>query len=153
MEEEKLLLIYDSPSGESIKNPDVKTIENLILHESEDYWCSGAAQGGLSWFKDEREWISLLEIVFEPSQGFWLKYTDSDVICVSLGSGDYKHENAVTAYIGGEPLLLPTKWFVKPQEAWFAVEEFCQTGGMTIKINWGRQGEQNWDYGEPEGWL
>ena len=50
-------------------------------------------------------------------------------------------------------MLLPTKWFVKPEAAWFAIQEFYDNGKMTTKISWGGKGEQGWDYGEPEGWL
>ncbi|NJO03819.1 MAG: hypothetical protein HC880_21050 [Bacteroidia bacterium] len=53
----------------------------------------------------------------------------------------------MTVNVGGEPWHLPSRFFIDPEQTWWAVEEFLKSGQRTPKITWGRLEEQNWDYG------
>jgi hypothetical protein len=137
---------FSPPDGNTLTDPDVAFLKKLVLTGGDDYWNSGAGQGSLK-YSGVNEKKELL-LTFHERNGFSLEYIDSrDVYYVSLGCGDFNH--SVKVYVGGDPLILPTKFFVSRELACAAVEDFCLTGQPTPKIKWGKRSEQKWDYSCP----
>jgi len=138
---------FSPPNGDFVINPDMAWLKNLVLKEGPEYWNAGAGQASIKYDKGKRS--PQLLIIFEKSLGFFLEYIDAkSVYYVSLGKGDFAH--AVTVHICGEPLLLPSTFFIPRRLAWIAVEEFCRAGLRHRKVRWGKRSEQHWAYGHPE---
>jgi hypothetical protein len=138
---------YFAPAGESVTNPDPDRLKELILNGGEDYWNVGSGQASLEYVEDSGRTALLLAL--EPSLGFYLEYVNRNkVYYVPVGEGPL--DRTVTIYVGGDPMPLPTAFFVSRELAWDAVELMCRSGERTPKINWKERSETNWHYGYPE---
>lgn len=140
----KIVDFYSPPYAEVISKPDLRLIQILILYVDAEYWTAGPGQ---AWFdyRDNDKNCQLI-LTFHTNHGFHVRYEDEKSIKVSLGeSGDYEH--SVKTYVGGDPWILPTKFFVTREQTWQAVEEFCTTGNRTDVITWGDNREIKWHYG------
>jgi hypothetical protein len=156
------LLEYVSPDGELIYNPNLDDLGQLILSPQKDYWCSGSGEGCLTWYDENnissitsRNSLISLVLTFSEKYGFWLLYScrEEQQTFISIGDGDFSHKNAVEVYICGDPLLLPSAYFISPDFAFIAAKEFGKTGNKTERVKWISQGEDGWDYGDPEGFV
>lgn len=138
---------FSPPDGDEVTNPDKKWLRDLVLNKGEDFWNAGAGQGSLK-FSGPDGTVELL-LTMEQSLGFYLEYIDQNsVYYVSLGNGSF--EDTVTVYVGGDPLVLPSAFFVSREVAWTAVEEFCNTGQRSDALTWKDRSEVNWHYGYEE---
>jgi len=138
---------FISPAdGDVLQNPDVLFLKILIMYVNEEFWCSGSGVTELNY--QDQKLKSYLEIYFNVEFGFYIRYKSWQEDYHSLGLGDLV--NIVSVYVGGDPVLLPTKFFVTREEALLVVKEFCQTGKRTDKINWGKDQDINWHYGYKE---
>jgi hypothetical protein len=132
------------PYGDEIVNPDLRFIEILILYVNNEYWCAGPGQAWLDYKTDKLTYK--LVLTFDINYGFYLEYKDAkEDKFSSFGKGDFEH--SVTVYVGGDPWILPTKFFVSRNEAWLAVKHFCETGEMYGEITWARSSDVDWHYG------
>jgi hypothetical protein len=135
---------FSPPDGEIIQNPQLDWLKDLILNKGEDYWNAGAGQASLK--RHENGATIELLLTLEPSQGFYLEYIDpQNVYYVSLGEGTF--DKTVTVYVGGDPVLLPTAFFISRKLALAAVEELCSSGCRTTKITWKQRRDVKWNYG------
>ncbi len=135
---------FSTPDGDFVTNPDREWLRDLILNQGEDYWNAGAGQGSLKYSGPDGT-VELL-LTMERSSGFYLEFIDQNsVYYVSLGNGTF--EETVTAFVGGEPLILPCAFFVSREQAWTAVEEVCNTGQRSAALTWKNRSEVNWHYG------
>jgi hypothetical protein len=136
---------FCSPAdGDIIENPDISFLRILILYVGKEYWNSGAGQGYITYVKDNKD--QQLLITFDQDWGFYLEFqSNQEDTQVTLGKGNF--ENTVSPYIGGNPVLLPTKFFITREKALLAIEKFVKTGDRTNQITWGKESEQNWHYG------
>jgi len=137
---------FSPPYGDVILNPDLLFLEILVLYVNDEYWCSGSGDSYIE-YEDEAK-TSRIEILFSLEYGFYLRFQAWQEDYHSLGLGDFT--NTVTVYVGGDPLLLPTKFFITREQALLVVKEFCQTGKRINKINWGKDEDINWNYGFEE---
>jgi hypothetical protein len=147
---------YVSPEGEITHNPNLEDLCKLILSSEENYWCTGSGQGYLTWYEKEDIPLVYLSLTFNNKYGFWLQHGDKRILDyshTSLGDGDFNHENAVEVYICGDPLLLPSAFFISSVQACLAVKEFGITGNKSEAVKWGVEGEEGWDYGDAEGFI
>jgi hypothetical protein len=150
------LLEYVSPEGDVIVHPIFNNLKELILNPHENYWSVGSGQGYLTWYGQENTPLISLSLTFSEENDFWLEYSDKrtqDGSYTSLGNNDFSHENAVEVYICGDPLLLPTSFFITPEQACSGVKDFFKDGRKSDSIIWGIKGDQGWDYGDPEGFV
>lgn len=139
-------LEYNSPIPEGdivdAKDSDVRELLRIVLDAGSEYWGSGSGQGWLRFTGDTEKRTQLL-LSFNSNHGFFLEYVDSDKMrSVSHGSGNFQKK--VVVYLGGDPRVVPEKFFVPREVAWEAVKEFCSTGKRSEKATWG--GSQGWDY-------
>jgi hypothetical protein len=142
-----IIEFFSPPNGDFLTSPDMAWLKHLVLKEGPDYWNAGAGQAAIWFGKGKRR--PELDLTFDKSFGFSLQHIDAkSVHYVSLGKGDFAH--AVTVYVCGDPLVLPSAFFIPRRLAWIAVEEFCRTGLRSANIRWGKRSEQNWHYGHPE---
>ncbi len=138
-------LTFSAPSGEVLENPELSDIKKLILTKGERYWNTGSGDGGFDFYYETGN--ANLQLIFDKKWGFYLLYRGADKKSyTSFGPGDFDH--TVSPGVGGDPLLLPTKFFVPRERAWEAVEEFCKSGQKSAKITWMDNAKVKWNYGE-----
>jgi hypothetical protein len=150
------LLEYVSPEGDVIVHPIFNSLKKLILNPDENYWSVGSGQGYLTWYEQENIPLISLSLTFNEKNGFWLEYRDKrtqDGSYTSLGNNDFSHKNAAEVYICGDPLLLPSSFFITSEQACAGVNDFSKDGRKSDSIIWGIKGDQGWDYGDPEGFV
>lgn len=136
--------VFWTPEGDEIENPTPEYLKEKILQADEYYWSIGSGQGWITFRTPDKS--TKLVITFDPTNGFCLEYRSTkEPSHVSIGQGDFEH--TVSPQVGGDPWLLPTKFFVSRKDAWQALSEFLMTGERTSKINWAVQKEIDWQYG------
>ncbi len=157
------ILEYLSPEGDLMYNANFDDLSKIILSTQSDYWCAGSGEGCFTWYEAENissitsnMCLSYLVLTFSEKYGFWLQHRSQKpgkYEYISIGDGDFNYENAIEVYICGNPLLLPSAYFVSPAKALIAAREFVTTANKSEEIKWCRKGEDGWDYGDPEGWT
>ncbi|NJM15276.1 MAG: hypothetical protein HC896_07770 [Bacteroidales bacterium] len=141
------ILFNSPPDGHVFKNPDLNLFRTLIFHGQSQYWNAGAGQALIELINQGEE--SLLALTFHQDMGFQVEVKLGDEpYFVCLGNGDF--DNTVTVHVGGEPLLLPTKFFVTKQTTWDIVQYFCETGQRNNDYQWASVEELNWHYGRQQ---
>lgn len=139
-----MIKFISPPDGNIIKNPNLEFLEILILYGESLYWNAGSGQASIELENNNVE--SYLTLTFDIDYGFQIEYKkDGEPFYVSLGEGDF--ETTVSPYVGGDPWLLPTKFFISREEAWDVVAYFCETGLRSDETTWGKLQDQNWNYG------
>jgi Immunity protein Imm1 len=135
-------VVFSLPGdGSDVVAPDIEWLRGLILRGGADFWCSGCGQG---WFKYP-EGPELL-LAFALQHGFYPEYIDRQRVCWISFSED-ENSDKVSVWIGGDPIVVSTRFFVPAEVACAVVEEFCATGKRTNKVNWVRQDAVDWKYG------
>ncbi len=144
----KIIDFYSPPYAEVIGEPDLRLIKILILYVDAEFWTAGSGQAWFTYLDDDKNYQ--LVLTFHTDYGFHVRYkVEGESIKVSLGeSGDYEH--SVETFVGGDPWILPTKFFVTREQTWQAVEEFCTTGNKTDTITWTDNRDIKWHYGDEE---
>jgi hypothetical protein len=127
--------------GSEVASPDVDWLRHVVLHGGKDFWCSGSGQG---WLKHP-EGAELL-LAFAAAHGFFPEYIGRQRdhwIAFSEKRGDGK----VPVWIGGDPIVVSERFFVLPELACAAVEEFCSSGERTSQLSWKRRSDVDWSFG------
>ena len=139
------MITFRSPAdGDIIKNPDIAFLRILILYVGEEYWSFGSGQGEFTYVENDIN--NEIVITYSEGLGFFLEFdSNNEPVHVSLGKGNF--EDTVSPEVGGDPWLLPTKFFVTHEETLLVIEEFLKTRERTSQITWGIESEQNWHYG------
>jgi hypothetical protein len=145
------ILEYLSPEGDLTYNVNTDNLSGIILSPRSDYWCAGNGEGCFTWYKAKNSssiisniYLNCLVLTFYEKYGFWLQYKSQNPGAheyTSIGDGDFNHENAVEVYICGDPLLLPSAYFISPIQALIAVKEFVKTANKSEEIQWRSKGE------------
>jgi hypothetical protein len=138
---------HSPPDGATIPAPKPEWLRDLVLRAGKEYWNAGAGQAALTWQGGEVRTVLLL--TFEETLGFYLEYVDPRS-CYYVSVHDDREPRTVTVYVGGNPLLLPSRFFVSRRSAWEAVAHFLRTGEKNDAVRWEERNKQNWDYGTPE---
>jgi hypothetical protein len=133
---------FSPPDGDIIANPDILFLRILFLYVDQEYWNSGSGDSYID-YKDEHK-SSRLQILFSHEFGFYLRYQSWGKDLHSLNNGDYSKITEV--YVGGNPIVLPVKFFIDRESAFEAVELFCETGEHSPLIEWGADGDIEWDW-------
>ena len=134
------------PIGDDIDLKDLDKVRDLVFHRGEEYWNSGSGEAGLD--RTERNETAKLRLVFDKSLGFYIVYIDQKgERFTSLGTG--VPARIVSPFVGGDPLPLPSKFFVPIELAWRVIEEFCNTGNRSSQISWLVSKDLNWNFGTP----
>jgi hypothetical protein len=133
---------FKPPNQPEIYNPPMEMLQHLILQGSEEYWCIGSGEGSV----ETELTANALSLILKEPYGFLLLFvTPSGNDFVSISSTDLS--TTVKVWMGGNPWVVPTAFFVSRPKAWEAVEEFCRSGQMSKSLKWGRLAEQQWDFG------
>jgi hypothetical protein len=128
------------PNGESISNPSLDWLSELILCGDKDFWNAGSGEGAIKYIPASGSAYSLLGLILDEPHGFHIRYMDFDQNeHVSAGDGDTKVK--VKVYVGGDPLYIPAALFIGRELTWVVVEHFCKTGLRSPKIRWARRKE------------
>jgi hypothetical protein len=92
-----------------VTNPQLNWLKKLVLKEGRTYWNAGAGQGSLT--RQEEGKTEILVLTMAPKLGFYLQFSiDDEVSYDSIGEGNF--EESVTVYVGGDPWILTTAFFV-----------------------------------------
>ena len=116
----------------------LKVIDNPLIDDlrqeirSLDRWFSSARNSGRLDYADGQRNESLTLVAHEQL-GYCLCYSlMSDHEQVSVGDRDRLEEKTVMA----DGSWLAAGHFVSPDQAWIAIEEFCNTGNRSEKLDW-----------------
>lgn len=139
----KLTEFFSPADGDIIANPDLLVLKILFLYVGAEYWNSGSGDSYIQ-YKDGRK-TSRLEILFSEDLGFYLRYKTAGTDLHSINDdGDYS--KVVKVYVGGDPLILPVKFFIDREIALEAVKVFCESGDPTSKVKWLEHNKVEWDW-------
>jgi hypothetical protein len=136
---------FTSPAdGDMIRNPDMLMLKILFLYVGGEFWNSGSGDSCIDYFDEIKE--SRLEILFSDPHGFYLRYQTKGQDFHSLNDGDYSRTTQI--YVGGNPLVLPVKFFIDREKAFEVLEYFYKTGDRTQVVAWGEDDDIEWDWGK-----
>lgn len=124
---------FIDPSGDTIANPSVEYLREIFLNRGAGYWSGESGDAGL--FFDDGSSVSQIVIMWAESLGFCLQY-NKDGKDLSVLSGEDESGEVVTLFLGGDELTVPKLYFVTPEAAWLAIQEFRQTGERAANVSW-----------------
>lgn len=122
------LITYDNPTGDSIKNPSLEYLKEIILTKDADFWKKGSGDSGIEIDGvDER----LIFFYDEPYGFFIMRHPDY------LAPYDENIKIEVVEHkVGGEPMRIPSCCYVSREKAFEIVREFIETEQIPVNINW-----------------
>jgi hypothetical protein len=131
------------PIGDDIAGPPLSTLKDLVFDAGEVYWNSGSGEAGLNYV--EAGEITKLRMIFDKNFGFYLVYIDAQGgRFTSLGPGDF--EKIATPFVGGDPIRVPSRFFLPVDSAWTVIKEFCETGQKSSRTAWLRAKDLDWGF-------
>jgi hypothetical protein len=122
-----------APSGETLKNPSMEVLREIIFERGKEFWERDSFDAGLYYRAPDAN--SQLILMRKEPYGFCVQYIGQEEDEYALASDEEPNE-VVTVYPGGESLKLPRNYFVSPADAWTAIEEFCQSGKRQTGLRW-----------------
>jgi hypothetical protein len=140
-----IITFYSVPDSMAFLNPKLEFIKTLILYGESLYWNSGGGQATIKYEENGVE--KILAIMFAEKFGFYLIYDiPKESKLIAIGEGDF--DEIVTINIGGNREKYPSKFFISRDDAWEAVECFCETGEPSEEISWEKQEDLDWDFNQ-----
>ena len=134
---------FTSPAdGDVIINPEISMLKILILYVGGEFWNSGSGDSCIDYYDEVKE--NRLEILFSEPHGFYFRYKAKGQDFHTLNEGD--HLNVTQIYVGGNPLVLPVKFFIKREKAFEVLNYFCHIGDRTEVVAWREDSKIKWDW-------
>jgi hypothetical protein len=133
------LITYDNPTGDSIKNPSLEYLKEIVLTKDADFWKKGSGDSGI-----EIEGVDERLIFFydEPYGFFIMRHPDY------LAPYDENIKIEVVEHkVGGEPMRIPSCCYVSREKAWEIIREFIETEQIPTNINWTDIYDIDFDHG------
>jgi hypothetical protein len=133
------LITYDNPTGDSIKNPSLEYLKEIILTKDADFWKKGSGDSGI-----EIEGVDERLIFFydEPYGFFIMRHPDY------LAPYDENIKIEVVEHkVGGEPMRIPSCCYVSREKAFEIIREFIETEQIPTNINWTDIYDIDFDHG------
>jgi hypothetical protein len=140
-------IVYRSPDGKVVQNPDVSTMQTLITNPPPGYWLSGCGAATIK-FEDGASRHCLL-ILPNANYGIYLKF-----IVLKNGIAKETWLSLQDRAMLSKVCECSDEWYASiglflPKDiAWLAIEEFLKTGKRSEKVNWIRPvelpAEGNW---------
>jgi hypothetical protein len=133
------LITYDNPTGDSIKNPSLEYLKEIVLTKDADFWKKGSGDSGI-----EIEGVDERIIFFydEPYGFFIMRHPDY------LAPYDENIKIEVVEHkVGGEPMRIPSCCYVSREKAWEIIREFIETEQIPTNINWTDIYDIDFDHG------
>jgi hypothetical protein len=127
--------------GDEISSPRRGWLQESVLCGGADFWCSGSGQGRL-----KHPSGSELLLAFATGHGFFPQYV-GPLRDQWLTYSEERGEGKVPVWIGGDPIIVSSRFFVSPELTWAAVQEFCESGGRTDLVNWKPESDVEWSFG------
>jgi hypothetical protein len=127
-------IVFQSPSGLEIENPEMKQLMGYIIEQFPQYWHQGHGGGIVDFYDGNNRHLRLL-ILPHDEYGIYLQYVKKGIneeTWLSL----FDHMKLNTTAECGDELYASIGLFLPKEKAWLAVEEFCKTGERTEKIDW-----------------
>ena len=86
------------PNGETVTNPQLTWLKNLVFNKGRTYRNAGAGQGGITREEDGKKLD--LTITMDPKFEFYLQFRiPNEASYDSIGNGNF--EESITVYVGG----------------------------------------------------
>jgi len=133
------LITYDNPTGDSIKNPSLEYLKEIVLTKDADFWKKGSGDSGI-----EIEGVDERLIFFydEPYGFFIMRHPDY------LAPYDENIKIEVVEHkVGGEPMRIPSCCYVSREKAFEIIREFIATEQIPANINWTDIYDIDFDHG------
>ena len=134
---------FTSPAdGDIIVDSNLQMLRILFLYVGAEFWNSGSGDSCLDFYDEKKE--AALEILFSNPHGFYLRYKAKGQDFHTSNDSDYSVVTKI--YVGGNPLVLPIKFFIDREKAFDAVHYFCQTGDRINTVHWIEDDKIEWDW-------
>ena len=134
---------FTSPAdGDMIADPGLQMLRILFLYVGPEFWNSGSGDSCIDFYDEKKE--AALEILFDNPNGFYLRYKAKGQDFHSSNDSDFSVVTKI--YVGGNPLILPVKFFIDRGKAFDAVHYFCQTGDRINTVPWIEDDKIEWDW-------
>lgn len=127
---------YEGPEGRVEREPDLGELRRLIVELPADYWTAGCGGAILQHDSGSRMlvlpnlehgiYLNLFPDARE-TEDVWLSLADRNALDTTAECSDEWY-----ASVG---LFLP------PESAWWAIEDFCTSGGKSDRVEWIRPEE------------
>ena len=128
-------LVFSPPDNEDVENPDVGSLELVLMTAPPGYWESGTGDAALRLYEGDRLRAELLLMVRDGLGVFVQHIAAVDGIAHVLVASEDQEGN-VTIEQGGDPWTLPRAFFVSKEWAAKAVREFCKDGDRSRELPW-----------------
>jgi len=134
---------FTSPAdGDVINDPNIDMLKILFLYVGKEFWNSGSGDNCIDFYENETE--TRLQILFSEPHGFYLRYMAKGKDFHSSTELDYSA--ITTIHVGGNPLVLPVKFFIAREKAFEIVQYFCSSGERLTSHTWIENANVTWDW-------
>ena len=124
-------ITFRSPLGQTVENPILQTLHDLIVNPPAIYWNQGSGGGNLYCSTDGSK--TSLMLFPDSKYGVYLRfYDEQENPWLSLGDETKLLEVAQC----NDEWYVSVGLFLPKEKAWLAVKEFCLTGGMSPEVQW-----------------
>jgi hypothetical protein len=129
-------IVFNTPMGRQQVNPSPKSLRDLVLSRSDDFWAAGSGSAALD-FKGE-EVISRLLLMGRDGAGFFLVYesSENESFCPRKPSATAKAHDSLPVYVGGEPMDVPRKNFLDKETTCRVLADFLYDGKRSPQVEW-----------------
>ncbi|MNC12611.1 hypothetical protein D3C75_603350 [compost metagenome] len=129
-------IVFESPTGAIIENPNVDEIRQSMIDSFPDYWHQGNGTGSIDYFDDEKGHRSLL-IFPNDEHGIYLKYLVMENRRVRAEWLSLENELRLNQFVeSSDEWYASIGLFMPVEKAWIAISEFLISGEKTDLINW-----------------
>jgi hypothetical protein len=128
-----------TPQGEDFYYEDPTWLREKMLCAGPEFWNADA---GAAVVHRGAKWM---ELVFHEDYGFSLGYHDAGDLRTYVPWMREAFGQPVRVDVGGNPWYYPEAEFVPRELACAVVEEFCENGQRSARIQWKLEGELGWD--------
>ena len=127
-------------NGDFVRSPALTWLRTLVLSAGSEFWCIGSGDGLLECSG------ATLQLRFDEHYDFTLMYREASAEPGPCWIPFYpeRAEEKEPIWVGGEPIIVSSRFFVPRKLAWDAVKHFCSNGERTRRINWVTSDEANW---------
>ncbi|MDR6226337.1 hypothetical protein [Desmospora profundinema] len=132
-------LVYHGPVGDSVENPTLEFIKDLVFNREADYWAQGGGDSAL-----EIEGLNERLIFFfdEPYGFFIMRHPDYLAPCK-----ENVEIEVVEHWVGGEPMRIPSCCYVSRDQAYEILSKVIETKQIPTDVNWVDIYEIDFDHG------
>jgi len=123
-----------TPSGQEIPAPDIQELKFQVLEGDASFWEAGSGDAALRFYVQDAIKSEMI-LMLREIHGVFVQFIANDGREYVISTGADEQE-MITIKQAGNPWSLPRAFFITREEAFRAIQEFCQTGEMLTTCHW-----------------